>query len=296
MALVNVVNLRKSFPIGFWRKKSEVLSSVSFEIKKNRITGFIGSNGSGKTTVIKCMLGFLYPSEGHITYFDGEKLTSKVKEKIGFLPERPYFYEFLSGREFLSFHANLSTKKVTSTYIDQVLNDVGLIHASEKKLRAYSKGMLQRIGIAQALIHKPEFLILDEPMSGLDPDGRIDVKNIIRKAAQSGVTIFFSSHLLHDAQELCDDLVILHDGKSIFHGSLDEVMKSQLIKFKIVYNKKGSLKKDLECFFDKEEEVNVKLIQLIQDGYDIKEVKQDKSHLEDIFKEFRNKCIEKGLS
>jgi ABC-type multidrug transport system ATPase subunit len=156
--------------------------------------------------------------------------------KLGFLPERPYFYEYLTGKEFLALHWELRGFKCNAAFnqrVDEVLTEVNLMRGKDLKLRQYSKGMLQRIGIAQAIIHRPEFLILDEPMSGLDPDGRYLVKQIIKNLHRLGTTIFFSSHLLQDMEELCDRLVIIDQGRIIYEGSLTTLWSKHSEQFQI---------------------------------------------------------------
>lgn len=220
--LLTVQGLRKSFRRGLFVKPVEALKGVSFEIPAGTITGFLGANGAGKTTTLKCLLGLALPDAGHIRFFGEKELNSEVKARIGFLPERPYFYEYLTGREFLRFYGQLSARFKSHDLrerIDRLLAKVGLTHAADRPLRGYSKGMLQRIGIAQALVHEPEFIILDEPMTGLDPDGRYEVREIIRETAKAGTAVFFSSHLLPDAEELCERLVILKKGDLVFQGA-----------------------------------------------------------------------------
>lgn len=224
---IQVINLNKSFKKSVFEKSKQVLKNVSFEVPKNKTTGFVGNNGSGKTTSIKCIFEFIFKDSGDVLFFN-EKISPEVKRRIGYLPERPYLYEFLTAEEFLKFHLNLSGKRPQGTelenLIDETLNKVGLVDAKKKTLRSFSKGMLQRAGLAQALIHKPEILILDEPMSGLDPDGRLMVKDILREEKKKGITIFFSSHLLQDMEELCDHLVAIHHGEIIYNNDLKSFM------------------------------------------------------------------------
>lgn len=221
MKVLQVSNLNKSFRTDFYKKKNTALHDVSFSIESGRFVGFIGPNGAGKSTTIKCLLQFIYPDSGQIQFFD-QKNKIEYRNRIGFLPERPFFQEFLTGREFLKLHWELGGKptKLFSEKAEAIFNLVKLSHASEKKLKEYSKGMLQRIGIAQALICEPEFLILDEPMSGLDPDGRILIKQILKSLKEKKMTVLMSSHLLEDVEEMCDDLLIIHSGKIEYSGNL----------------------------------------------------------------------------
>jgi ABC-2 type transport system ATP-binding protein len=219
--ILEVKNIRKSFQADFYKKPTPVLKDISFKVESGQFVGFIGPNGAGKTTSIKCLLEFIFPDSGSALFF-GEKLTVENRARIGFLPERPYFQEFLTGIEFLKLHWKLSHQKKDNfeTAALDVLKLVKLDHAKDRKLKDYSKGMLQRIGIAQALITDPDFLIFDEPMSGLDPDGRILIKQILKSLKEKKHTVLMSSHLLEDVEELCDHLIIVHAGTVVYTGSL----------------------------------------------------------------------------
>lgn len=222
MDVLRVEKLNKSFKRSFYEKKRQVLFDVSFRVPSQKTTGFVGNNGSGKTTSIKCLFDFIKKDSGEISFFN-QPLSASLKKKIGYLPERPYLYEFLTAMEFLKFHWQLSQVGNTNFFLDKAhstLKLVGLYESRDRTLRNFSKGMLQRIGLAQALLHDPEFLILDEPMSGLDPDGRLMVKDILKAEQKKGVSIFFSSHLLQDMEELCQSLVVIHQGKILYNGEL----------------------------------------------------------------------------
>ena len=223
MNIIEVKNLSKSFPEGFWQKKRKVLHDISFAVSEKKATGFIGLNGSGKTTTLKCLLNFVLPEAGQISFFGKSGLSNEAKGQIGYLPERPYYHEFLSLKEFLKFHWDLSGggqgfEQKSAT----VIKSVGLTEATDRKLKSFSKGMLQRSGLAQALIRDPHLLILDEPMSGLDPDGRLMMKELLLEQKNKGTAIFLSSHLLNDLEELCDDVVVIDQGKVLYFGSLPE--------------------------------------------------------------------------
>lgn len=229
--VVQVHSLKKSFAGELFKKPSSVLNDVSFELRKSRCTGFVGVNGAGKTTTLKCLLGFVFPSEGTITFFDKEPLGPKVQSKIGFLPERPYYPEYLTAEEFLKFHLQLAGRKNWSPeLIPSVLQRVNLKNISGKKIKSFSKGMMQRLGLAQALIAEPELLILDEPMSGLDPDGRRIVKRILLEEKAKGTSLFFSSHLLSDMDELCDDLVVIEAGRIVYCGPIQDFVKQGTVE------------------------------------------------------------------
>lgn len=227
MIVLEVKSVFKSFRPDFYKKANNVLKDVSFKINQGRFVGFIGPNGAGKSTTIKCLLELIFPDSGQI-YFFGQKFSLDHRGKIGFLPERPFFQEFLTGQEFLKLHWNLARKPGKEFVVksDEILHLVKLTHAKDKKLKDFSKGMLQRIGIAQALICEPEFLILDEPMSGLDPDGRILIKQILHALREKKMTVLMSSHLLEDVEELCDDLLIMHAGAVVYSGEVENFKRN----------------------------------------------------------------------
>lgn len=240
--MLKVQGLVKTFKTDVFQKPQQVLKGLSFEIQKGRTTGFVGVNGAGKTTTLKCALGFVHADQGEIHFFGQGPLTSELKKKIGYLPERPYYYDFLTATQFLKFHWDLTGGgDGFAERASEVLDKVNLKNVKEKHLRSFSKGMLQRIGLAQALLRFPEFLILDEPMSGLDPDGRVLIKDIMREEKNKGTTLFFSSHLLGDMDELCDDLVVIDQGKLVFEGPLQDFAKGQGVErsFYEVRNKLG---------------------------------------------------------
>ena len=233
MDIISVHNLKKSFllpqtlPLPFREKRVEILKGLNFQVEQGKVTGFLGANGVGKTTTLKCLFNLIKPSSGSYSFFNQGPLTINTRKRIGFLPERPYFYECLTGREFLKFYGKLSWNSKLGSLdkaIDHVLKQVRLEHAKNLLLRSYSKGMLQRIGFAQAIIHKPDLIVLDEPMAGLDPDGRAMIRSLIQGVAQRK-TVFFSSHLLHDVENLCENLVILDDGKVAYQGSVEGLLK-----------------------------------------------------------------------
>ncbi|QLY24760.1 ABC transporter ATP-binding protein [Bdellovibrio sp. KM01] len=226
MEVLQVEKLNKTFKGGLFEKDRHVLQDISFHLPQGETTGFVGSNGAGKTTTIKCIFDFIRPDNGKIHFF-GEPLNSKSKTRIGYLPERPYLYEFLTGMEFLKLHWNLCFGLTQKDFIErahEALKKVDLFDAKDRRLRTYSKGMLQRAGIAQAILTRPDLIILDEPMSGLDPDGRAMVKDILREEQKRGVTLFFSSHLLQDMEELCSRLVVVNKGKILYEGALPQFM------------------------------------------------------------------------
>ena len=217
--LLDVIGIEKKFSSGLFKAPKSVLKKVSFALPNGTTTGFIGVNGSGKTTTLKCILGFIFADAGQVLFDSGRLSVEKFRSQMGYLPERPYYYDFLTADEFLAFHWEISgAGQGFHEKKNEVLLRVGLAQTHDKKLRQFSKGMLQRIGLAQALLRSPRLLILDEPMSGLDPDGRILVKEILLEEKKRGTTLFFSSHLLADMEELCDRLVVIEGGEIIFEG------------------------------------------------------------------------------
>ncbi|MEK7535057.1 MAG: ABC transporter ATP-binding protein, partial [Patescibacteria group bacterium] len=214
----------------FYQRNEEitVVDNLSLTVKKGQVFGLIGPNGAGKTTTVKLVAGLLFPGKGKITIGGFPAGTLEAKRKIGFMNENPQFYYHLKAREVLEFVADLFEieKAVATKKIDVLLKEVGLKEAKELAVRKFSKGMHQRLAFAVAQINNPELLILDEPLDGLDPLGRLDFKQMILKLKKSGATIFFSTHILSDVEEICDEVAILHKGKIIAQGSPKDLVKS----------------------------------------------------------------------
>lgn len=282
MNLLSVDGLRKSYKRGFIPRATPVLKGLNFTVPAGSITGFLGANGAGKTTTMRCVLGLDHADAGRIEFF-GQPLTVETRKRIGFLPERPYFYEHLSGVEFLEFYANLTskwTKADLRARISQLLKRVDLDFAKDRLLRTYSKGMLQKIGVAQALIHSPEFVILDEPMSGLDPDGRMALAEIILETAKKGTAVFFTSHLLHDTERLCERLIVIKGGLSIYEGSTQALLDRGGVAQEITYLAAGE-KRTLTAAT--QEDLQPALKNLLNEGATIVEVRRLRPSLEEIF-------------
>jgi len=211
---VKINDLQKTFSNG-WGKRSTIIKNLNLDIMENEIFGYLGANGAGKTTTFKLMLGLIYPDKGTIL-FDGKPASDyKNRTVLGYLPETPYFYSYLTAGEALDFYASLfdMDRSLKKRRVEKMLHLVGLDHAKNLQLRKFSRGMLQRIGIAQAMINDPKLLILDEPMSGLDPMGRKDMRDIILNCRDQGKTIIFSSHIISDVEMICDRASILSKGK-----------------------------------------------------------------------------------
>jgi ABC-2 type transport system ATP-binding protein len=220
-AALRITDLHKTVHVGFRRQKVVILRGVDLEVHANEVFGLLGPNGAGKTTTIKVALGLMRPSSGTVS------LGVPGVGHVGYLPENPYFYDYLSGREFLGFCARLFGLSADQRRerVEALLKDVGLERAADSHLRKYSKGMLQRVGIAQALINDPELVLLDEPMTGLDPVGRVEVKRIIEDLHERGKTVLFNSHILSDVHELCTRIAIMREGLVVWSGSVDEALE-----------------------------------------------------------------------
>ena len=216
------------FRVGFWMKPVQVLHRVSFSVPEGAIFGFLGANGAGKTTLIHLITGLRRATGGSVRVFGKDSCSISAKSKVGYLPERPYFYDHLTGEGLLLYCgalAGLSRSEIFSQ-IPRILDLVGMGHARKKLLRTYSKGMLQRIGIAQALIHDPSLLVLDEPMSGLDPVGRKEMRELILSLAAEGRTIFFSSHVIPDVEAICDQIALIQKGRLMEAGPIHRFLES----------------------------------------------------------------------
>ena len=227
---VELKGVHKSYSTGFTMKKIAALKGVDLVINKGEVFGYLGPNGSGKTTTLKLIMGIIYLDKGEIKIMSKPPNEISIKEKIGFLPESPYFYDYLSAAEFLDFYARLFTipEAIRRERIRRLLNMVGLEKRAGESLRHFSRGMLQRIGIAQALINDPEIVFLDEPMSGLDPLGRAEVKEIIQGLKRDGKTVVFSSHILSEVEAIADRVGIIVNGKIRDVGDLDELLSKRV--------------------------------------------------------------------
>lgn len=230
MVAIQIENLTKDYPVGFWRKrKVRALDGLNLTVQTGETFGFLGPNGAGKTTTLKLLMGLIHPTSGHAEILGRSFEEVSVHARLGFLPENPYFYDYLSAEEFLCYSAKLFDLPAKSIppKVTSLLEVVGLTAARRLQLRKFSKGMLQRVGIAQALINDPEIVFLDEPMSGLDPIGRREIRDLILQLRRQGKTVFFSSHILPDVEALCDRVAILYSGKLLGCGRLDELVPQE---------------------------------------------------------------------
>lgn len=238
MAVIEIHQLEKAYSVGFWRKRPKhALYPLDLMVEEGEIFGFLGPNGAGKTTTLKLLMGLVFPSAGSARILGMDLDDPLMKAQIGFLPEQPYFYDYLTARELLRYFGQLSgvdAKRLTAR-VDAVLARVGLRDAGNVHLRKFSKGMLQRVGIAQSILHEPRVIFLDEPMSGLDPMGRREVRNLMEELQLEGKTVFFSTHILSDAEALCDRVAIIHDGKLRGVGAVEELTAGVGAQVEVVY-------------------------------------------------------------
>ncbi len=227
---LKITDLHKSFKTGFLLKKKKILKGINLEVERGEIFGYLGPNGAGKTTTIKCLLGLIFPEKGEIRILGQPYLSLSAKERIGFLPENPYFYDYLTATEFLEFYSQLyqisSNKKVER--IQELIRLVGLEKSAHLQLRKFSRGMLQRIGLAQALLNEPSIVFLDEPLGGLDPLGRKEIRDIIVRLGEEGKTVFLSSHILQDIEMICDRVAIIVNGEIINSGALQDLISEKI--------------------------------------------------------------------
>lgn len=237
----------KIYKTGFWGRQQLALSALKLSVPQGSIYGFLGANGAGKTTAIKILLGLQFPTAGEVFLWGKPSQLAENKRRIGYLPERPYFHDTMSATEFLNFHRALfgrQQKGKKSTSNEELLALVGIPDVGSKRLRDFSKGMLQRIGIAQALVNDPELVILDEPMSGLDPVGRRDIRNLIQFLSKQGKTIFFSSHILSDVEALCHRIAFLEKGVLKFEGRVEEILRDATKAQEILFQADAKLIRD----------------------------------------------------
>jgi ABC-2 type transport system ATP-binding protein len=243
MPAIEILGLEKIYSVGFWRKKPKhALRPLHLTVAEGEIFGFLGPNGAGKTTTLKLLMGLMFPTSGSARILGREINDPVMKAQIGFLPEQPYFYDYLTAQELLTYYGQLSgvAAKELSRKVDAVLQRVGLPDVGGVQLRKFSKGMLQRAGIAQAILHDPKVVFFDEPMSGLDPMGRREVRDLMEQLKHEGKTVFFSTHILSDAEALCDHVAIINKGElrgvgavadltSSFHGRVELVWQGTIV-------------------------------------------------------------------
>ena len=228
MLAIETINLTKDYKVGFWQHRARRgLDCLNLQVESGEVFGLLGPNGAGKTTTLKLLFRLVFPTAGTAKILGRESSDRAVHQKVGYLPENPYFYDHLTAEELLTYTGRLFglTKDALRRRVNELLEKVGLIGSERTALRRYSKGMVQRVGIAQALINDPEVIFLDEPMSGLDPLGRRQVRDVVLELRERGKTVFFSTHILSDAETLCDRVAILNRGKLEGCGELQKILR-----------------------------------------------------------------------
>ncbi len=238
MNAIEIVGLEKTYLVGFWAKRPKrALHPLHLNVEEGEIFGFLGPNGAGKTTTLKLLMGLVFPSAGSARILGRDWTDPEVKAQIGFLPEQPYFYDHLTAHELLNYYAQLSgvPAKERSRRVESTLQRVALANVQGVQLRKFSKGMLQRVGVAQAILHEPKVVFFDEPMSGLDPIGRREVRDLMEQLKHEGKTVFFSTHILSDAEALCDRVAIIHQGELRGIGAVEDLTSSVQGKVEIVW-------------------------------------------------------------
>jgi ABC-2 type transport system ATP-binding protein len=298
-AVLTVEELHKTFKIGFFRKRVEAVRGVGFDVAEGETFGVLGPNGAGKTTTIKMILRLITPDRGNIRVF-GNELSIESMGRIGYLPENPYVYQYLRAPEFLDLCGRLMgmDRRTRDKRAGEMIELVGLTHAVDRPIGRFSKGMMQRMGLAQALLHDPELLILDEPMSGLDPIGRKQVRDIIMAQRRAGKTLIFTSHVLSDVEMLCDRIAIINKGTVVARGTLDELLRREVRRvriqlanapemFKQALERRGlALREhehDLHVTIEGDQGVSPLLQEALQAGASVIEVEQERETLEDLF-------------
>jgi ABC-2 type transport system ATP-binding protein len=252
-AAVAVRGLTKVFSIPFRRRAVVAVRDLDLQVGAGEVYGLLGPNGSGKSTTLKIILGLISPTRGRTEIFGRDSLLVQSREAVGFLPENPYFYKYLTGNETLRFFGKLCGLRGArlKNRVNELLKLVGLTTARDRRLSTYSKGMLQRIGLAQALIHEPKLLVLDEPTAGVDPAGSREIRDLIVDLRQRGITVLLSSHLLAQVQEICDRVGILANGVLVCEGRLEELIAIENQTEFVVANASPNLLKEIESLIER---------------------------------------------
>lgn len=308
--VLSVEDVHKTFKIGFFRKRVEAVRGVSFQVSEGETFGILGPNGAGKTTTIKSILRLIRPDRGTISVF-GKPLSLESMQRIGYMPENPYVYQYLRAPEFLDLCGRLMgmPRALREKRAAEMIEMVGLAHAVDRPIGRFSKGMTQRMGLAQALLHDPQLLILDEPMSGLDPIGRKQVRDIILAQRHAGKTLIFTSHVLSDVEMLCDRIAIINKGRVVARGTLDELLKREVRRVRIQLAgapqtfketlvarglslreveasgaaREQNLPNELEITVEGDQGVNPILAEALAAGASVVEVEQERETLEELF-------------
>ncbi len=249
--MLEVENLQKVFLRGFLRRRTVAVDGITFRVEPGEVFGFLGPNGAGKTTTMKMLMGLIHPTAGSARLLGAGIGDLAAKRRIGYLPENPYFYDYLSADEFLAMVGRIYglPAALRRKRADELLERLGLSMARTRAMRSYSKGMLQRVGLAQALMGDPDLVVLDEPMSGLDPIGRREVRELIEGLRKAGKTVFFSTHILADAELLCDRVAIIVKGKLRDVGPLGSLLSRKVHRFEVLWSGPERLREQLRGQF-----------------------------------------------
>ncbi len=284
MKKISFINITKKFRQNFWEKEHFALKSVNFSIHEGDLVGFLGANGAGKTTSIKILLGLIKEDEGSLIFEGFTKNTREAFiEKLGYLPEKTYLYQHLTGREFLHYISSIfNLSKIDTNQLVRFWSErLTIDHALDRKISTYSKGMQQRLCFVSALLNRPEVLILDEPLSGLDPLGRRDFKEVFKELnRENGTTVFFSSHVVSDVEEICNKVLFIEKGKIIYEGAIDTLIhenENDLYKIKYFEGK------ELKVEYINELVKDIKINELINNrNINLVELEKSKPSLENI--------------
>ncbi len=246
---IRITNLTKDFRLGVRLVKLRAVENLSLEIGDNEVFGLLGPNGSGKSTTMKIILGLLEPTQGACEIFGMKSASVEARKLVGYLPEAPYFYRFLTGRELVSHYASLCLmpKAERAKRVAEVLELVGLTAAADRRVGTYSKGMLQRVGLAQAIVHDPRLIILDEPTAGVDPIGSEQISQLIVELKKRGKTVLLCSHLLAQVEDVCDRVAILNQGKLVAQGAVGELLRRDGVSNLAVQNFTPAARADVEA-------------------------------------------------
>ncbi len=296
--MIHIENLQKTYRTGFFMRSRPALKGISLDVPKGMIYGFIGPNGAGKSTTIKILTGLLNADAGKVLIGGKSPKHPSSRKILGYCPEQPYFYDYLTGRELLAFYGRLVGLEgdLLKSRIGWALDTV---HANkdwiDRRLRTYSKGMMQRVGLAQSILSKPELLILDEPMSGLDPMGRRDVREAIMSLHSEGVTIFYSSHLLSDVESISHRVAMIVDGKIVREGTVEDITESCSTEYH-VRTREAILQTELpegvrasghpQEWYCKDDAARDRMLQFcLSKNYSIEKIEHSRPSLEDVLTE-----------